>query len=186
MLGGKKSAHVFITQNGDWPAVSDKAEFRFFDCEGLVCTNPDYFERNSARYRCALIPMASIWTGSALVRPSAKGFGFPKTGPVVLMVSALIASKNVAEGIEAVAESPAQLVVAGDGPLRDEISKLANERLPGRFLQLTVPQPRCRHCTAAPTLSCICPSISHSVMFSSRHLPPACQFLPMICRGPDG
>jgi glycosyltransferase involved in cell wall biosynthesis len=56
------------------------------------------------------------------------------------MVSAMIASKNIAEGIAAVAKVPdATLVVAGDGPLRDQLQKLAGELLPGRFRQLTVP-----------------------------------------------
>jgi glycosyltransferase involved in cell wall biosynthesis len=56
------------------------------------------------------------------------------------MVSALIPSKNVAEGINAAARLPhATLVVAGDGPLRDELSNLASDLLPGRYRQLTVP-----------------------------------------------
>ena len=56
------------------------------------------------------------------------------------MVSALIPSKKVAEGVEAVAKVPgANLVVAGDGPVRDEIHKLAAELLPGRFQQITLP-----------------------------------------------
>ena len=61
-----------------------------------------------------------------------KRFGLPERGPVVLMVSALIASKNVAEGIAAVAKIPhANLVVAGDGPLRHDLNKLAGELLRG-------------------------------------------------------
>jgi glycosyltransferase involved in cell wall biosynthesis len=56
------------------------------------------------------------------------------------MVSALIASKNVAEGIAAVARIPdAVLVVAGDGPLRVEVQQLADELLPGRYRRLTAP-----------------------------------------------
>ena len=111
-------------------------------CDGLVCTNPEYFERNRERYRCALIPngvdLDRFHPGPA----ERERFGLPRTGPIVLMVSALIASKNVAEGIAAVARVPgATLVVAGDGPLRDELHKLAGELLPGRFLQLTVPAP---------------------------------------------
>ena len=55
------------------------------------------------------------------------------------MASALIASKNVREGIAAVAAIPdAVLVVAGDGPLRDEIHELARQALPDRFVNLTV------------------------------------------------
>jgi len=139
VLRGAKPAHVFVTQNGDWPAYSDKAEYRFFDCDGLVCINPDYYERNASRYRCALIPngvnLARFTPGPA----ERERFGLP-SGPLVLMVSALIPSKNVAEAIEAVAAVPdATLVVAGDGPLRDQLRQLAEERLPGRYRQLTVP-----------------------------------------------
>jgi len=142
VLGGKRPRHVFITQNGDWPAYSNKAEFRFFACDGLVCTNPDYFERNRDRYRSALIPNGvdlSLFAPGAAERGR---FGLPAKGPIVLMVSALIPSKNVAEGIAAVGEIPnATLVVAGDGPLRDQLAKLAGEIIPGRYRQLTVPAP---------------------------------------------
>lgn len=136
---GRKPAHVFVTQNGDWPAYSDRAEYRFFDCDGLICINPDYYERNSSRYRSALIPngvdLARFTPGAA----ERGRFGLPP-GPLVLMVSALIPSKNVPEAIEAVAALPdATLVVAGDGPLRDQLQRLADERLPGRYRQLTVP-----------------------------------------------
>ena len=131
---------MFITQNGDWPAQSDKAEFRFFGCDGLVCINPEYFERNADRYRCALIPNGVDLDRFHPGPPERERFDLPAEGPIVLMVSALIPSKNVAEGIAAVARVPgATLVVAGDGPLRDELHKLAGELLPGRFRQLTVP-----------------------------------------------
>ena len=139
VLGGNRPKRVFITQNGDWPAYSNDSEFRLFDCDSLVCTNPDYFERNRDLYPCALIP-----NGVDLERfrpgPSEKErFGLTN-GPIVLMVSALIASKNVAEGIAAMARVPnATLVVAGDGPLRDDLRNLADKLIPGRHLQLTVP-----------------------------------------------
>src|SRR5205807_4342847 len=29
--------HVYVTENGDWPAISWKSEYRFFGCEGLIC-----------------------------------------------------------------------------------------------------------------------------------------------------
>ena len=35
-----RPVHIFVTQNGDWPAFHRNAEYRFFDCDGLVCTNP--------------------------------------------------------------------------------------------------------------------------------------------------
>jgi len=138
VLRGRRPRHVFITQNGDWPAISNEGEFRFFACDGLVCTNPDYFERNRANYRCALIPNGVDLERFAAGPAERERFGLPGS-PLVLMVSALIPSKNVEEGVRAVARVPnATLVVAGDGPLRDEIKRLAADLLPGRFRQLTV------------------------------------------------
>ena len=56
------------------------------------------------------------------------------------MVSALIPSKRVDLGIEAVSKIPdAHLVVAGDGPLRRDITDAAARLLPGRFSLLTLP-----------------------------------------------
>jgi len=138
--GRHRPAHVFVTQNGDWPARSNKAEYRLFGCDGLVCINPDYLEHNKAAYPCALIPNG-VDTGRFNPGPAERErFGLPATGPIVLMVSAMIASKNVDKGIVAVSALPdAMLVVAGDGPLRSELKCLADEHLPGRFRQITVP-----------------------------------------------
>jgi glycosyltransferase involved in cell wall biosynthesis len=62
--------------------------------------------------------------------------------PIVLMVSALIDTKRVADGIRAVARLPeAHLVVAGDGPLRADVDALAAKMLPGRFTRLTLTAP---------------------------------------------
>lgn len=56
------------------------------------------------------------------------------------MVSALIETKRVMDGIRAVSQLPeAALVVAGDGPLRTEVMALADELLPGRFHLITMP-----------------------------------------------
>jgi glycosyltransferase involved in cell wall biosynthesis len=137
---GGRPPHVFVTQNGDWPAYSPRAEFGFFGCEGLICTNPEYFERNSERYRSALIPngvdIARFTPGPS----ERKRLGLPENGRIVLMVSALIASKNVDEAVRAVAQLPdATLVVAGDGPLRDEIRSMAEQVLPNRYMQVSVP-----------------------------------------------
>lgn len=140
-IGGRqRPAHVFVTQNGDWPASSNKAEYRLFNCDGLVCINPDYLERNRNSYRCALIPngvdMARFSPGPA----AREQFDLPTDRPVVLMVSAMIGSKNIDKGIRAVSALPnAMLVVAGDGPLRSELKLLADEHLSGRYRQLTVP-----------------------------------------------
>ena len=138
--GRRRPAHVFVTQNGDWPAYSGKAEYRLFGCDGLICINPDYLERNKSKYRCALIPNG---VDTARFKPGAserERFGLPRDKPVILMVSAMIASKNVDKGIEAVSALPgATLVVAGDGPLRSDLKSLADGSLPGRYRQITVP-----------------------------------------------
>ena len=136
---GKRPKHVFVTENGDWAAYSGDSEYKLFGCDGLVCINPDYFERNRANYRTVLIPngvdVERFHPGAA----DRAAFGIPAGAPVILMVSALIASKNVPEGIAAVAALPdAVLVVAGDGPERAAIQALASELLPGRFVNLTV------------------------------------------------
>lgn len=136
---GGRPAHLFVTQNGDWPAYDQRAEFRFFGCDGLVCINPDYQARNEARYRCALIPNGVDRERFTPGASEPERFGLDPTRPVVLMVSAMIASKNIGRGIEAVSRLPdAQLVVAGDGPLRGELQEQAGRSLPGRFHQLRV------------------------------------------------
>lgn len=136
----RKPAHVFVTQNGDWPAHSDKLEYRLFHCDGLVCTNPEYYERNKARWPSALIPNG-IDPQRFTPGPSARTrFGLPEDAIIILMVSALIESKRVLEGMRAVAKIPnAMLVVAGDGPLRDQFDKLGEELMPGRFRRMTLP-----------------------------------------------
>lgn len=136
----RKPAHVFVTQNGDWPAYSDKHEYRLFRCDGLVCTNPQYYERNKARWPSVLVPNG-IDPKLFYPGPSARArFGLPESGVIVLMVSALVESKRVLEGMRAVAQIPnAMLVVAGDGPLRDQFDKMGVELMPGRFLRMTLP-----------------------------------------------
>lgn len=132
---GKRSpAHVFVTQNGDHAIQSQSSEFRFFSCEGLVCTNPDYFERNREQWTSTLIPNG---VDPAMFSPGAADrteFDLPEGVPVALMVSALIASKRVDEGIRAAARVPGlHLVVCGDGPEREKIHALGRELMPGRF-----------------------------------------------------
>ena len=134
--GGPKI--VFATQNGDWMCRSRAREFRWFRCDALVCTNPVYFEAHRRRFRAALIPNG---VDVEEFRPRDRDRGFPGhvVGPipagrrVVLMSTALIPPKRVAEGIRAVARVPdAFLVVAGDGPGRDAMSALARDLLPDR------------------------------------------------------
>jgi glycosyltransferase involved in cell wall biosynthesis len=139
VFGGLRTPHVFVTQNGDWPATARNSEFRFFGCEGLICTNPDYYERSKNRWRCRLIPNGvdcSQFHPGQSDRPT---FGLPGDRFIVLIVSALAASKNVETGLRAVSLLPdAYLVVAGDGPLRQSLDDLAAEILPGRFTRLSI------------------------------------------------
>jgi glycosyltransferase involved in cell wall biosynthesis len=144
VLRGLRPRHIFVTQNGDWPAFAKqsgkKSEYRFFGCDGLVCINPDFFERNKDAWNCRLIPNGADCDRFQPGAGAAAEFGIPEGRLVVLMVSALIPSKRVEVGIEAVSRIPdAHLVVAGDGPLRHAIAKAAAEILPNRFTQLTVP-----------------------------------------------
>jgi len=140
---GGRPRTVFVTQNGDWPARRLNAEYRLFACDGLVCTNPEYFERNRDVWRCALIPNGVDAARFSPGRGDRSAFGIPEGVTVVLMVSALIPSKFVELGVRAVSELPnVHLVVAGDGPRRGEIDALAAERMPGRFRRLTTTQDR--------------------------------------------
>ncbi|HTP27793.1 MAG TPA: glycosyltransferase family 4 protein, partial [Anaeromyxobacteraceae bacterium] len=133
-----RPAHIFITQNADWQAQAGNAEYRFFGCDGLVCTNPVYYERNRARWRSALIPNgvdATIFAPG----PRRSRFGMPHDAPVALIVSALIPSKRVLEGIRAVAQlKNLHLLVAGDGDLRAEVDALGGQLLGSRFRRVTV------------------------------------------------
>ena len=131
---GKRPAHVFVTQNGDWPALGHGSEPQFFGCDGLICTNPLYFDRNRDRWNATLIPNGVDPKRFYAGPPRKAELGLPTDGPLILMVSALEPGKRVIEAMRAVAGVPgAQLVVAGDGPLRDEVDRLAAEILPGRF-----------------------------------------------------
>jgi glycosyltransferase involved in cell wall biosynthesis len=140
VLQGSRPPHIFITQNGDWPAVARNSEYRFFGCEGLVCTNPDFYERNRHQWNCRLIPNGIDINIFCPGEGRREEFGLPSDRLIVLMVSALDATKRVGAGIEAVSRIPnAYLVVAGDGPLRQAIDESAAALMPGRFKRLTVP-----------------------------------------------
>ena len=132
-----RPGHIFVTQNGDWPAHHTRREFGFFSCDGLICVNPVHEARNRARWPCALVSNG-VDLESFLPGPSQRErFEIPQDVPVVLMVSALIATKNVLSGVRAVAKLPGYfLVLAGDGPLRAETDELAAQLLPGRYRRL--------------------------------------------------
>lgn len=130
----KRPATVFVTQNGDWPAAERRAEARFFSCDGLICTNPLYYDRNCERWNSTLIPNG-IDPDRFRPGPECKvELGLPTDRPVIVMVSALDPAKRVLEAMRSVARVPdAYLVVAGDGPQRDAVDRLAAEILPRRF-----------------------------------------------------
>jgi glycosyltransferase involved in cell wall biosynthesis len=133
--------HVFVTQNGDWMVQARNWEYRHFSCDGLICTNPEYFERHQNRYPCALIPNGVDPNVFCPGEANRAALGLPEN-PVVLMVSALASFKRVLEGIRAVALVPdACLVIAGDGEQRREVEQLGNQLMPGRFRRLTLPRP---------------------------------------------
>jgi glycosyltransferase involved in cell wall biosynthesis len=134
--GRRRPPHVFVTQNGDWPAHQRRREYRLFSCDGLICTNPEYLARNQARWFSTLIPNG-FDPGKFHPGPADRAaLGLPTDRPLVLIASALVPVKRVLEGIRAVAGTPgACLLVAGDGPLRDEVDRLGAELLPGRFLR---------------------------------------------------
>ena len=133
----EKARHVFVTENGDWPAQATSGEFRFFFCDGLICTNPDFYERNKARWRSKLVPNG---IDCARFSPREADWTRPAGSFRVLMVSALMPSKRVLEGIQAVAQIPeAHLTIAGDGILRTEVSELGNKLLGERFNRVTAP-----------------------------------------------
>ncbi len=144
--GRKKGPRqIFVTENGDWMCQARNREYRYFGCDGLVCFNPEYHERNRHRYRTVLIPNGVDPTEfqpaseevDGRADDAAKPAAIPRDRQVVLMVSALIPSKRVDEGIRAVARVPdAFLVIAGDGPEREATAQLAAELLPGRHLAL--------------------------------------------------
>ena len=134
-----RPAHVFVTENGDWAPKTNSSEFRLFGCDGLVCTNPEYMERNKDHWMSALIPNGVDGTRFFPAARDRAYFGLPESAPIVLMVSALNPNKRVLDGIRVVAGLPeAWLVVAGDGSQRKEVDELAAELLPNRFRRLNL------------------------------------------------
>jgi glycosyltransferase involved in cell wall biosynthesis len=135
----QRPRHVFITQNGDWMVQASNWEYKHFSCDGLVCTNPEYYERHKDRYLSALIPNG---VDVARFRPGEgdrQRFGLPAGAPVILIVSALIPSKRVLEGVRAAAAVPeAFLLIAGDGEQRHAVDALGRELLGDRFKRVVL------------------------------------------------
>ncbi len=137
----KRAPFVFVTQNSDWPAIYRSGEARFFNCDGLLCTNPIYFARNKDRWHATLIPNGLDPSRFHPGEDNRKSLGLPTGRKLVLMVSALEPGKRVIEAIRAVAlVKDAFLVVAGDGPQRQQVDQLASEILHGRFKRATFPR----------------------------------------------
>jgi len=140
LRGGRhRPKSIFVTQNGDWPLTASNAEFRWFSCDAVVCTNPVYFERSRGVRPSWLIPNAVDLTRFQGAAPNRPAWGVP-SGRVILMVSALIPSKRVLEAIRALAPMPnVHLLLAGDGPLRHAVDGEARALLGQRFTHVTVP-----------------------------------------------
>jgi glycosyltransferase involved in cell wall biosynthesis len=137
----RRPINLFVTQNGDWAPQARNSEYRLFTCDGLVCTNPDYFARNRERWKSVLIPNG---VDPELFHPAPAQrarFGLPEGVPVALMVSALIPSKRVLEAVAAVGGlSDVHLAVAGDGPQRDEVLAAGQSTLGERFHLFNLPR----------------------------------------------
>jgi glycosyltransferase involved in cell wall biosynthesis len=132
--------HIFVTQNGDWPAHAAHREYRYFSCDGLICTNPEFLERNQRRWRCRLIANGVDAARFRVGPRNGSRFGIPTGARLCLIVSALIPSKRVLEGIRTAAAVPGlHLLLLGDGELRDRADALGHELMPGRFRRATVP-----------------------------------------------
>ncbi len=137
---GGRPIHLFVTENGDWPVQARKREYRWFGCDGLICINPVMHERNKDRYKSWLIPNAVDLSRFEGVPPDRAEFGMPTSGKVVIMVSALIGSKRVLEGVRAVAAmEDVHLMVVGDGPLREQVDAEGKQLMGTRFRRTTIP-----------------------------------------------
>jgi glycosyltransferase involved in cell wall biosynthesis len=131
---GRRPLHVHVTQNGDWHVQTQRREYRHFRCDGLVCTNNEYYERHRHHHTSVLIPNGVDPQVFSPGLPNRTQFGLPEGETVVLMVSALIPSKRIAEGIASVARvAGVHMVVAGDGPDRAKLAAAGQQLLGSRF-----------------------------------------------------
>lgn len=132
---------VFVTQNGDHAVHCKTSEYKWFFCDGLICTNPDYYANNKKVWLSTLIPNGVDPTLFFPGPPKRSEFDLPEGVPIALMVSALIDSKRIEDGIRAVALVPnLHLVVCGHGPERERLHALGHELLGKRFHPKTLPR----------------------------------------------
>ncbi|HUB27387.1 MAG TPA: glycosyltransferase family 4 protein, partial [Tepidisphaeraceae bacterium] len=137
LTGRNCPPHVFATQNGDHMLNAPQIDYRRFRCDGLICTNPEIFQKHSQRWKSALIPNGVDLEAFHPGRGDRRDFGLPENRPIALMVSALTPSKRVMEGISAASKTPdLTLVIAGDGELRGKVRALGDSLMPGRFFWL--------------------------------------------------
>ena len=141
-FGGKqRPAHIYVTQNGDYEVQANHREYRFFSCDGLICTNPEYFERNKDQWESVLIPNGVNPSLFSPGQSSRARFKLPENVPLVLMVSALIPSKRVMSGIRAVSQNKdLHLLVCGNGPEHKQVKNLGENLMPGRFHLRKIPR----------------------------------------------
>ena len=133
-------AHIFVTQNGDWPARRTSGEYRFFGCDGLICTNPEFYERHRTNWNAALIPNGVAVEEFSNAKPDRSELGLSSDATVVLMVGALVPEKRIIEGIALLRGlRHLFLLIVGDGPMRDEVIQAAELAMPGRWKLLKVP-----------------------------------------------
>ncbi|MFN9913751.1 MAG: hypothetical protein ACK53L_14250, partial [Pirellulaceae bacterium] len=108
----------------------------------MVCINPDFFENHKPNYQLDLIPNGV--DNEAFMpsrKPTHQHWGGDNAYKTVLMVSALIPSKRVVEGIQAASNiENINFLVAGNGPLRDTIDQLGQKRFGERFQRIEVPR----------------------------------------------
>ncbi|GAB4466008.1 MAG: hypothetical protein OHK0037_21330 [Elainellaceae cyanobacterium] len=132
--GKKRPSHVFVTQNGDNPIRLNNYEWRFFSCDAVVCTNLEYLNSAKRKWPCKVITNGVDLKRFFPGQQDRDKFDLPRNVPLALIVSALVPSKRILQGIRAAAQIDGlHLVVCGDGPEREKVKALGAELMPGRF-----------------------------------------------------
>jgi glycosyltransferase involved in cell wall biosynthesis len=137
-LGRAPRKRIFVTQNGDWCAREHRREYRMFNTDGLVCTNPEYYERNKDRWRSVLIPNGIDTARFSPGKSTREELSLPD-GPLVVIVSALIESKRVEHALRAVHAAGAPAVaVFGKGVLDAKVDAVGKELFGNRYSRSTL------------------------------------------------